>query len=239
MQRKEAFSASDDDRLGQALARGETVSLDEIYRVYKPRVRGVCRRYLRDPRDVEEAVQDTFVKAYRGLARFNGSFRLGAWLSRIAANAAIDVARRNQRRPELTALADEDVRELVSSPEQELVGDPTPVDEVLRRMRPDHVRALHLRGVEGASHVELGDALGKSPQQVKALLHRARESFRRVWQELGGGAALGTLAGALGLWRIYRAAVSASPALGRIQTSGTWDAVAAPAAAVADLWPWA
>lgn len=169
-------------------------SFEEIYRLYLPRVRAVCRRYLRDAGDVEEAVQDTFTKAYLNLIRFNGSFKLGSWFARIAINSSLDIVRRNQRRPPVVPLGDEEGMSQDHS--LTLVGDTTPVSLVLDRLPAEHARILLMRAQEGASHEEIGAALGKTSSQAKAMLHRARISFKKMWREFG--AASGFLLVALG-----------------------------------------
>lgn len=230
-----AMPLNDREGLVDALTRGEVVEFADIYRAYLPRVRGVCRRYLSDPRDVEEAVQDTFTKAAAALSRFNGSFRLGAWLARIATNSAIDISRRNERRRESVSPVTEHLAEVgvVDENSAEAQAD---AHQLLKTLRPDHARALYLRAVEGASLVEIGTALGRSPDQTKALLHRARESLRRTWRDLGGRVAFAGVAGAFGLWRVYRAFAAASPGAARIQTAAA-ETFAAPAAFMADAWP--
>lgn len=231
-------SPPQDLHLIAALKRGEIVPFEELYAVYLPRVRGVCRRYLNDPRDVEEAVQDTFVKAATALPRFNGSFRLGAWMARIAANTAMDLSRKNQRRRELVSGATEDLVDQSPSSAGDSYAPTADSDVILARIRPEHARALRLRGIEEATHVEIGRALGKSPHQVKALLHRARQSFRRAWRDHGGRVAFFGMAGGIGLWRFYRGVASSSPVLARIQTAaGTVESFAPPVAAVTDALP--
>src|SRR5207344_1844534 len=60
---------------------------------------------------------------------------------------------------------------------------------------PDHHReALVLREFEGRSHEEIGDALGVLPQQAKALIHRAKKSFRRAWDQGGERRGIAALA---------------------------------------------
>lgn len=232
-------SSPNDQHLVEALKRGELVPFEELYAAYLPRVRSVCRRYLSDPRDVEEAVQDTFVKAANALPRFNGSFRLAAWMARIAANTAMDLSRKNRRRRELVSGAAEDLVDPSTPSEDESPASIADPDVVLGRIRPEHARALRLRGLEKATHVEIGRALGKSPNQVKALLHRARESFRRAWRDHGGRVAFFGVAGAIGLWRLYRGAAASSPALARVQSAATTvESFAPPVAAVTDALPW-
>lgn len=188
-------AAEQDERLVRDFHAGRSSAFDEIYALHHRRVEKVCRRYLSDPRDVEEAVQDTFVKAARALAGFNGNFRLGAWLARIATNAAIDHSRRLSARREHVAVLPEDRPDASVDIEGAVVGDEAPSHEALEQLRSDHAVALRLRSLHGASHAEIGELLGKSPQQVKALLHRARTAFRRRWGEVASIIAFVLVAG--------------------------------------------
>lgn len=213
---------------------GSRRAYDVIYRTYRGRVERTCRRYLFDDRDVEEAVQDTFTRAYLALDRFNGQFRLGAWLAQIAANVSLDVLRRNRRHVEVTSL-DRASQHPDSAPTPETVAiEAVLPTDVLDAMKTTHVRALLLRG-EGYSHAEIGDELGASPAQVKAMLHRARESFKRAWR--AAGAAVIVVAFTIGgaaLPRLVRLATGTASAAARVQTAaaGTADAVAAPLASL-------
>lgn len=182
--------SQDDRRLVQQFQAGSSGAFDHIYRAHYRRVSAVCGRYLRDPRDVEEAVQETFIKAYVALPRFNGVYQVRAWLVRIATNTAIDIGRRNHRRRDLVPLSSEE-EERASNVvlEHDGIAFGPALSEALGRMPTEHARALALRAVHGASHSEVGAVLGKSPGQVKSLLHRARQSFRRIWQEVDSGLA--------------------------------------------------
>src|SRR5919197_1276162 len=90
------------------LERAKTGDLDafaEFMRTFERRVRAVLYRLLDDARDVDEAVQDTFVQAWRNLDRFRGDAAPFTWLYRIAVNEALQRARR--RRLETRPLEDE------------------------------------------------------------------------------------------------------------------------------------
>lgn len=222
---------SNDQQLVEEFRGGSRRAYDAIYRTYRGRVERTCRRYLSDDRDVEEAVQDTFTRAYVALDRFNGQFRLGAWLAQIAANASLDRLRRNRRRVGTTPL-DAVPDRADPAPTPEAVASSAAIPHgVLESMKATHVRALLLRA-EGYSHAEIGDELGASPAQAKALLHRARESFKRAWSAAGALTVITafTVAGAAGV-RLTRLAGAAA----RVQTAtaGTADAVATPLASVA------
>ena len=74
----------EDRELVIAFKAGDPDAYDEMYRRYSARVGSVCRRMLTNREDAQEATQETFLKAYLALPEFNGNYRLGAWLGRIA-----------------------------------------------------------------------------------------------------------------------------------------------------------
>lgn len=171
-----------------AFKAGRSDAYDEMFRRHHERVMGVCSRMLRNPQDAEEAAQETFLKAYQALPRFNGQFQLGAWLARIAANVCVDHLRVKSRSHLVSLPTDDQVREPESGPEDVVVGDFPRLDVAISNVQPLHARALALRAVEGLSHREIAGRLHLSPEQVKALLHRARHSLRRAWETAEGWA---------------------------------------------------
>ncbi len=167
-----------------AFQRHETDAFEVIYRRYAPRVRLICRRALIDNGDAQEATQETFLKAYRYLGSFRGTYELGAWLARIASNVCIDQVRRNVRVPRSVPLAPE--HESLSTPkgiEDLSLSDSSRLDDATHRLAPQHSLALRLRLVGGYSYKEMAAELDLSPAQVKALLHRARRALKRAWGE--------------------------------------------------------
>jgi RNA polymerase sigma-70 factor (ECF subfamily) len=189
------YRTVDDRELVIAFKAGEPGAYEEMYRRYSGRVGGVCRRMLSNPHDAQEAVQETFLKAYVALPQFNGNYRLGAWLGRIAANVCVDLLRARARSATVVPLQpDAAVVAVESSPEDVVVGDGPEVAEPMADIQPLHARALMMRGVEGLSHREIAGQLSMTPAQVKALLHRARRSFKRHWEEAKGWALAPVLA---------------------------------------------
>ena len=161
---------------------------DEMYRRYSVRVYQVCRRMLGSTEDAREATQETFLKAYTGLPRFNGEYRLGAWLARIAANVSVDMIRRRGRTAASTPLTEQHEAVATDAGPEDVVVQDVPALRALDHMQPLHAQALRLRNLQGMSHKEIAEQLSLSPLQVKALLHRARVSFKRVWEEASGWA---------------------------------------------------
>lgn len=184
--RDTTLSSWPDRDLVVAFKGGVPEAYDEMYRRYSDRISHVCRKMLASPEDAREATQETFLKAFQGLPRFNGEYRLGAWLARIATNVCVDHIRRQTRTAQVTPLTEqhEGLHHDIG-PEEVIVRD-FPALRALDEIQPLHARALRLRNFHGLSHKEIAGQLGMSPMQVKALLHRARGSFKRAWGNASG-----------------------------------------------------
>jgi RNA polymerase sigma-70 factor (ECF subfamily) len=125
--------------------------------------------------DAEDVLQETFLVAYRNIARYRASWRFSTWLFTIANNAAASAWRRKRRpaaggpRPvervcNIDPLADAQEKELHS----------TLWDAVRGILEPDAFTALWLSYVESMSAEEIGRVLGRSANAARILLHRAR-----------------------------------------------------------------
>jgi RNA polymerase sigma-70 factor (ECF subfamily) len=177
-----------------AFKTGRLDAYDEMYRRHHARVMRVCYRMLGNPADAEEATQETFLKAFQALPRFNGQYQLAAWLTRIATNVCVDHLRVKSR-THLVALPEgAGMEEAESGPEQLVVGEHPRLEAAILDVQPLHARALALRAVAGLSHREIAAQLRMSPDQVKALLHRARNSLRKAWDRAEGWALAPVLA---------------------------------------------
>ena len=182
-----AIEPQDDRELVLAFKRGEDGSYQAIYERYRPRVRGICIRMLNHNHDAEEAQQETFMRVYTSLPKFNGRYQLGAWVSRIATNVCLDHIRSRVRKPADCAthemLVDLAVGPEENGPEEELLkGDErNRVRVVLAKLAPNHRAALALREFEGMSYGDIAIALNMTEPQVKALIHRARKAFKKQW----------------------------------------------------------
>ena len=175
-----------DRELVLAFQAGDDAAYAELYHRHRDRVARVCHRFLRNRTDAEEAIQETFLKAFQALPRFNGQYQVGAWLGRIASNVCVDHLR-SKSRSHLVALPADDVSVVYEKgPEEILIGDHPEIDEAISGITTLHADALKMRAVDGLSHVEIAGRLDMTPAQVKALLHRARLSFRRAWDKAQG-----------------------------------------------------
>src|SRR5919106_3427438 len=175
--------------LALAFKSGERDAYRAIHDRYEARVQSVCRRMLHNPEDAAEAAQETFLRVYQGLGTFNGRYRLGAWVVRIATNVCLDQLRASTRRP--SDPTPTELLDLESAPvdgnDPEILfmryAEGRKVRKILDSLPPMHRAAIVLRDFEGVSYAEIAETLELSECQVKALLHRARRGFRKNWTQ--------------------------------------------------------
>ena len=144
-------------------------------------VLSVCRRYLRDPRDAEDAFQATFLVLARKAGTVRWRESIAGWLfdvaSRVAKKAAVQAARRHKREGGSTAQAPE-LPAPVSPPATDLGALQATLDEELRKL-PEKLRTpVVLCHLEGLSQDEVARQLGISDGQLRGRLYRAREKLR-------------------------------------------------------------
>ncbi|HVL63931.1 MAG TPA: RNA polymerase sigma factor [Actinomycetota bacterium] len=178
---------ADDRDLVLAFQKGSCEAFNQLYARHHARVRGVCTRLLHNPEDVQEATQETFLRAYQALGRFNGRYQVGAWLGTIATNVCVDLLRARSRRGALVLMPSirEDTPDPEPTVEERISQHDHRVHDAIARLQPLHAHALQLRALHGLSHTEMAGRLQMSPAQVKSLLHRARSSFKRAFDRAG------------------------------------------------------
>jgi RNA polymerase sigma-70 factor, ECF subfamily len=164
-----------------AAQEGSDTAFAGLVQRHQRRAYAVARSIVLTHDDAEDAVQEGFLHAWRALARFRPEQAFGAWLHRIVANAALDIARRKKVRD-----ADE-LQESVSSP----FRDPAISAELRSRLSmalvelPERQRAvLVLHDVEGYKHSEIGRTLGIPEGTARSDLHHARAALRRLLSNL-------------------------------------------------------
>lgn len=166
--------------------RVEWADFDELVTEHHSRIYRVALRVVSDPELAADVAQETFIRAWRGLARFRGDAAIGTWLHRIAVNTALTARRRaaRNRGPSLDSI-DEVVAEATPDADPERRGE---VLDLRRRLEaaldtlPTGQRAVVvLKDVEGWSHTEIAEHLGITESAAKVRLHRAH---RRLAQHL-------------------------------------------------------
>lgn len=161
---------------------GDRDAFREIVEAHSRHVFGLAFRMTGNEEDAEDVVQETFLKAYRGLARFEGTSEVSTWLHRIAANCAVDLLRR-RKGAAFTAAASPDpdlVPDAASGPEAAAYGSEIDrrMQDSLRRLSAMERAAFTLRHFEGRSIGEIAGVLGVRAGAAKNCVFRAVAKLR-------------------------------------------------------------
>lgn len=169
-------AAEDEPGLVARARAGDTTALDELYRRHRDYVYTLCLNLCGDREEAQDLLQETFVRAWRGVSKFAGRSTLSTWLYRIAVNVAHDArGRRNSDRVPVP---------VNPSSDHETVDH---VRAVLGRLRPAHRAVLVLRYSMSLSHQEIADCLKWSVSRAKVTLHRAKRAFKEEYVRAAGG----------------------------------------------------
>ena len=182
--------------------RGDAGAYRILVERYQGRVYRLCARVLGDGEQARDAVQETFLKVYRKLDRFEGRSSFYTWLYRIAMNLCLDMRRRERadRGREVAATPTlEDLAAEAPSPERSW---PAPVESphaalerrelhqavarAIERLPASSRRTLLLREVDGLSYGEIAEVLEIPRGTVMSRLHYARRRVQEVLREVEG-----------------------------------------------------
>lgn len=172
---------------------GDAEACEEMVRAQAPRMLALARRLMGDEDLARDAVQDSFLAAFRALSAFHGEAALATWLHRITVNACLMRIRSRARHPDepiepLLPMLDAGGRHAlpVDAPAS------APEGALLRREKRQAVRAaidrlpekyrtvLLLRDVEELDTAEVAQMLSLTSTAVKVRLHRARQALRTL-----------------------------------------------------------
>jgi RNA polymerase sigma-70 factor, ECF subfamily len=137
--------------------------------------------YFTGSHDVDDLVQETFMRAFHGLSKYNGKAKPKVWLCAIARNAAIDLARKKNRRKFLNEIPDDVADESVPVEDAVVVQDSTrELLALLDRLRPHYRDVILLRSLQQLSAVETAEILGWTQSNVNLTYHRALKQAREL-----------------------------------------------------------
>jgi RNA polymerase sigma-70 factor (ECF subfamily) len=179
---------SEQDLIAKARA-GDQQAFAELVMLHADRVHGALRRFGLDAVDADEVAQEVFLRAWRGLARFEGRAQFSTWLYRIAFNEA---QRRLSRRtlPRVQPAPDGDAPDPVAALPEPVESGPEAralagelerrLDAALDELPPEWRDAVVLRDIEGLSTHDAAEVAGVGEAAFKSRLHRGRMQLRAL-----------------------------------------------------------
>lgn len=181
--------ASDQDLVSQALE-GNSTALEHLFKRYRE---GIFQLYMQrtggNREDTDDLLQETYIKVFLNLHRYNRDYTFGQWIYTIARNTFVDFVRK--RREDLSI----DQMQSGRAPITPASGTPTPEESFintqqraqfehhLERMTPRYRQLIELRFYHELSYEEIAQQLAIPLGTVKTQIHRAREQFCRFIAE--------------------------------------------------------
>jgi RNA polymerase sigma-70 factor, ECF subfamily len=180
---------SNDRILVRRAQSGERGAFNNLVRKYRHRVMKVSMRYTRNRADAEDAVQETFLKAYWGLPNFRGDAAFYSWLHRIAINSAKNVFLLRTRKSNAFAFdvgnhgetQEAVVLKDLDTPEDLALADEIfdAVNEAIESLCEEQRTAIVLQELQGLSYSQVAAAMGCPVGTVRSRVFRARETIDR------------------------------------------------------------
>jgi RNA polymerase sigma factor (sigma-70 family) len=179
------------DELIRKCRAGDQQFYEPLVRAHEAEARRVALGILRDPDAASDAVQESFIKAYRALAGFELGRPFRPWLLGIVRNQCRDMLRSGKAGPELeriTPLLEERARSESSSAVERSEARRAAKDVLwagLGRITVEHREVLVLKELEGLSYGEVAVVLGVPEGTVASRLYHARRALRAALEEMG------------------------------------------------------
>lgn len=164
----------------------EVDAFTELVDAYQNAVYNLCYRMLGDQYEAEDAAQETFIRAYKGMKSFDQNRSFSTWLLSIAAHYCIDQLRK--KRLKVTSIEDTPYLEIPDP-------GPNPEKSLTQREQQNRIKNL-LKGLSDTdraivimfywyefSYQEIAEALDLSTSAVKSRIHRARIQLAKSWNE--------------------------------------------------------
>lgn len=189
--------AQQDRVIIDAVKKGDKKAFETLVQRHERGAFGLAYSYVRDRNDAKEITQEAFLRAYRGLPRFEGGSSFYTWLYRIVTNLCIDFLRRpHQRQAEW-----QDNRKVEQPSDARLLPLVAPLDganpiRVLRRkeiadrlqqalaaLPPYHLDVILWREIDGMSYIEMAQAAGVSKGTIMSRLYHARQKLQTALKD--------------------------------------------------------
>jgi RNA polymerase sigma-70 factor (ECF subfamily) len=176
------------DRLVAAACGGDRSAFDELVRRTYVDTYTLAMRLTAHEEDARDVVQETYLRAWRGLGGFRGDAQFTTWLYRITANTAYTTVKRRRRHrvDALDSLLEEPVETRIDAQPEESAEQSALLARLSGALEhlPPKLRVLVvLKDVYGLSHEEIAEELGISVAAAKVRLHRGRKKLRDLLYE--------------------------------------------------------
>ncbi len=173
---KSSFEIATDELLLARARKGESDALEEIYRAFCGPVYTLALRICASRDKAEDIVQDTFMEAFAKLDQYRGEAPFWTWLRRVAINNTLQKLRVQKR---LSLVSEDDQPHELSNLQDSSPAIMIDLEKVLSQLPTTARSVVWLHDVEGYTHREIAEMMGKSESFSKSQLARAYEKLRK------------------------------------------------------------
>jgi len=171
-----------DEELACEVQAGDSSAFEGLMKRYEERLLRYGRRYLVRTEDIEDVVQDVFLKTYENINSYNSSYRFSPWIYRIAHNTFVNVLRKQSRQSFEFFDFDTIIAPLsgITVEEKDIEMQSEALEKYLERIAPKYREVLILYYFEELSYDEIAEVLHVPIGTVGVRLRRAREALKKV-----------------------------------------------------------
>lgn len=178
-----------DEQLAKLVQDGDKEKFGILMERYEQKLFRYGRKFLASRYNVEDAVQEVFIKTYESIRSFDVSQRFSPWIYRIAHNTFVNALKKNIRNPlylfDFDTLVSHPVYDDPASAEREQREMKAMIEKGLDKLPSHHREVIILYYLEELSYKEIADILRVPIGTVGVRLKRAKDALRKVYQELG------------------------------------------------------
>ncbi|HOB16351.1 MAG TPA: sigma-70 family RNA polymerase sigma factor [Defluviitoga sp.] len=180
-----------DEKLVEALKKGDQNAFKILYDEYAPKIYGILKNYVR-PNELEDALQEVFVRILKGINNFEGRSKLSTWIYRIAVNVGKDYSRNYSKEIERPMDLDSEEPETYNvqpvsdtNVKKEVFNELSyeMILEIMEQLDEDERLLIKLRDIDGLSYNEIAEIADLPLGTVKSKLHYARKKLKKLIEE--------------------------------------------------------